>query len=209
MLEALTYQEMLRNILNNSEQYGIESDIIGILLTRPDLETGRSILTSLEYYHFRTGKSVNFYLPGYGAYWNDSYLDGKVVTEINDVKWYFSNEMFVNFIEELEKYTVWKYGGESQLLLIPYNKGQISYEKTMVFNLDKMLRDKVIFTIQEFFEKLFRLCKDKETLNEISSSLGLHKAKQIVSNRILEKIPIGLGEVFTQEKYFCVKGLKK
>lgn len=71
-----------------------------------------------------------------------------------------------------------------------------------------MLRDKVIFSIHNFFEQLFRLCKDKETLNKISDSFGRNKARQITSNHILEKIPMGLGEIFTQKKYFCVKDME-
>lgn len=208
MLDALTYQEMLRNIARNSERYGIENDTIGILFTRPDLETGRNILNSLEYYHFRKGKSINFYLPGYGAYWDDAYPDRKVVTEIDGVRWYFSNEMFVRFEENMERYSSWRYSGESELLLLEYKNHRISFENMMQFYLDQMLRDKVIFSIHNFFEKLFRLCQDKETLNEISGSFRCDKAKQITSNRILEKIPMGLGEIFTQEKYFCIKDME-
>lgn len=80
MFDALTYQEMLKEIKKNSEKYGITDDVVAILITRPDLATGKDILNSLEYYHFRTGHSINFYLPGYGAYWTEEeYPDGKVV----------------------------------------------------------------------------------------------------------------------------------
>lgn len=58
MLDALTYQEMLRNIKQNMEYWGVKDDIIGILITRPDLNTGKNILDSLEYYHFRTGQLI-------------------------------------------------------------------------------------------------------------------------------------------------------
>lgn len=64
MLEAITYQNMLRDISSNQ----IKNDTIGILITRPDLEAGKSILNSLNYYHYLSGNNVNFYLPGYGAY---------------------------------------------------------------------------------------------------------------------------------------------
>ena len=40
MLEAVTYQGMLRDINNNQRK----EDTIGILITRPDLEVGKSIL---------------------------------------------------------------------------------------------------------------------------------------------------------------------
>lgn len=209
MKPASTYQEMLRDIVNNLEANDIENNIIGILVTRPDLQTGQAILNNLEYYHFRTGNSIYFYLPGYDTSWNDAYPDAKAVTEIDGVKWYFSNEKFVDFIENLESYSKWRYWGESELILVSYEKGQVSFEKAMMFHLDQMLRDKVIFSIQGFFEQLFRLCKDRETLNEISNSFGVDKAKQIVSTRILEMLPEGLGKVFTQEKYFCLRNLER
>ena len=97
---------MLKEIKENSEKYGTTYDIAAILITRPDLATGKDILNSLEYYHFRTSHFINFYLPGYGAYWTkEEYLDGKVVTEIDDVKWSFSNQRFAKFIEDIEEYS--------------------------------------------------------------------------------------------------------
>lgn len=208
MLDALTYQEMLKHIKGNIERYGIENDTIGILITRPDLHTGKSILNSLEYFHFRTGKTINFYLPGYGAYWNDTYPDGKIVTEINGVKWSFSNEMFTEFLSDLEKYSKWKYSGESELLLVDLKKGILSFDKIMQFHLDNMIRDNVIYSVHQFFEQLFSVCQDKETLNQVSNAFGLDKAKQITKERILDKLPVGLGNIFTQEKYFCVRNME-
>lgn len=145
MFDALTYQEMLKEIKKNSEKYGITNDMVAILITRPDLATGKDILNSLEYYHFRTGHSINFYLPGYGAYWTEEeYPDGKVVTEIAGVKWSFSNQRFVEFIEDMEKYSKWRYSGESDLIFAEVKNGRLSYERAMEFHLDNMLRDKEI-----------------------------------------------------------------
>lgn len=209
MLDALTYQNMVKKINSNIERYGIENDTIGILVTRPDLLTGRNILASLGYYHFRTGKTVNFYLPGYGAYWNDSYPDGEVVTMIEGIKWSFSNEMFVYFVEELEKYSKWNYSGESELLLVNLKDGLLTYDGMMQFKLDSMLRDGVIPSVNHFFEQLFNLCKEKETLNQISNAFGVDKAKQVTIEGLLNKLPIGLGNVFAQEKYFCIRNMSK
>ena len=58
MLEAMTYQDMLSDINKNARKNGIINDTIGILITRPDLPTGKQIMNSLEYFHFRTGKSA-------------------------------------------------------------------------------------------------------------------------------------------------------
>ena len=115
MYEALTYQGMLEEIAYNVRNKNIMND-------------------SLEYFHFRTGKTINFYLPGYGAYWpRTEYSDRKEVVEIDGVKWFFSNEKFVQYIEDLEKYSKWEYSGESELLLIELKEGKLSYKCMLQF----------------------------------------------------------------------------
>lgn len=210
MLDALTYQEMLRNIKQNMEYLGVKDDTIGILITRPDLSTGKNILDSLEYFHFRTGKSVNFYLPGYGAYWTEgTYPDGKKVTSINCVDWWFSNKMFSDFISNLEKHSKWKYSGESELLLVDLKKGILSYENVLQFYLDDMLRSGVITTVHNFFEQLFRIMREKDSVNQISNDYGVNKLKQISKDEIIKRLPLRLGQVYEKEKHFCVRNLQK
>lgn len=191
MFDALTYQEMLKEIKKNSEKYGITDDVVAILITRPDLATGKDILNSLEYYHFRTGHSINFYLPGYGAYWTEEeYPDGKVVTEIAGVKWSFSNQRFVEFIEDMEKYSKWRYSGESDLIFAEVKNGRLSYERAMEFHLDNMLRDKAIISVNQFFEKIVRIGQEGRSMNQIGNKLGIDKGKQVVFDALLEKMPM-------------------
>lgn len=47
MIDAITYTEMLKHIRTNE----FVEDTIGVLITRPDLNTGNSILKSLNYFH--------------------------------------------------------------------------------------------------------------------------------------------------------------
>ena len=74
--------------------------------------------------------------------------------------------------------------------------------------LDYFIRDDIIKSVYSFFEQLFRICSDKETLNQISNILGYNKLKQIRKEKILEKMPLDLGKVFMQEKYFCVQNMQ-
>ena len=210
MYDALTYQEMLKEIECYAQKYNIINDTIGILVTRPDLPTGKDILHSLEYFHFRTGKSINIYMPGYGAYWPETdYPDQREVVEINGVKWYFSNEKFVQFIEDLEKYSKWEYSGESEFLLIELKDGRISYQCILQFYLDNMLRDGAIISIHQFFEKIMRVCNETSVVNRISNIMCIEKAKQITMDKLLEKMPSDMGRIFKQEKYFCVRNREK
>lgn len=205
MLEAVTYQGMLKDINNNQ----VREDTIGILITRPDLEVGKSILCSLNYYHHVTGDNLNFYLPGYGAYWYGTYPDGQVVSKIDGTEWSYSDKMFVGFIEYLERYSTWKYSGESELLLLEYKNGRLSFDGMMRFYLDNMIRDKVIVSVPFFFQQLIQICKKDNSLEKISNMFGRNKLVQVTKETILEKCPSYFGDVFTQEKYFCVRNYSK
>lgn len=205
MFDALTYKIMLEQIRENCKNYGIVNDMIGILITRPQLPVGKQIMNDLSYYHFRTGNSINFYLPGYCAYCE--YPDSETVTVVAGEKWCFSDKMFVSFIEDLEKNTKWKYSGESELLLVEWRNGRICFQNTMQFYLDKMIRDKVIDAVNQFFENLFRMTKDASSLKKISNNLGKNKFYEVSRDILLEKMPLEMGNIFKQEKYFCVSNI--
>lgn len=202
MINALTYEEMLKKIKDNSLDKGIYDDYVAILLTRPDLETGQNILNSLVYYHHMTGEYINFYLPGYSAFGGEKYI-----TDVGDIPWYFCTKEFVRFYEKLERITSWIYSGESELILLELKKGQLQYSHTIVFYIDAMLRDHVIDSIPLFMQNLARTCKNKDTINGISNCFGNKKAKELAIDIFFQDNP--LGKIFEQEKYFCIRNIEK
>lgn len=205
MLEAITYEKMLNSIAHN----GVASDAIGILITRPESAVGIDIMSDLNYYHHFSGESINFFLPGYGAYWYGTYPDGKVVTKIDGVEWSFSDRMFVEFIKDLEAHSSWQYSGESELLLVEYTNGVLLFDKILQFHLDNMLRDHIITSIGAFFQKLFRESKGDKSLNKLSNRLGRKTVSQVAMEAVLKALPCGLGNLYEKEKYYCVKNCKK
>lgn len=206
MINALTYEEMIKKINKNYIERGLRNDYIGVFVTRPDLESGKSILNSLNYFHYLTGQSVNFYLPGFGAYWGNNYPDKEVVAIINETEWYFSDEQFVNFTRKLERNTKWIYSGESELILLPLIEGKIDSQKILIFFLDDMLRDGAIKSVSAFFQQLSRLFESKSTLSEIQSALYKDNFIESIKDTILKKLPHGIGNIITKEKYFIIMG---
>lgn len=64
-----------------------------------------------------------------------------------------------------------------------------------------MIRDGLINSVYQFFEDLFRICKDKDSMNQIGNAYGMNKAKHVSIDDLLDKLSLGLGNVFIQEKY--------
>ncbi len=96
-------------------------------------------------------------------------------------------------------YSTWKYSGESELLMLEYKNGNLFFDRMISFYLDNMIRDKVIVSIPQFFQQLFRICKNNNGLTEISIILERGKMAQITKEGILECIPARLRKFFTQD----------
>lgn len=195
---ATKYDIMLRRL---------DDGLIGILLTRPNLETGKKILKDVEYLDENSEKFIDLYFAGYST--EEHYPESKEVAEVDGTKWYFSNKKFKEFKKEIEKICKWKYSGESDLILISCKEGKILYEEAMMFHLEKLIKEGVFGSVEEFFEELVRICSEKRTIKEISNAFGAKKVKHTFLKIIVDKLPAGLGELFTQEKNFCVKNIAK
>lgn len=200
VIEAITYDAMLENIKVKEK----EKNTLGILLTRPASKAGKDIVETLSYYHHRSGQNMNFYLPGYGAYWYKTYPDEKDVAVIDGAQWSFSNQKYVEFIETLEEHSKWKYSGESELLLIEYVNGRLDYSAVLKFHLDAMLRDEAIPSINVFFENIFRYASNQKNITQISNMTGLKALGHITIDCILEELPNFFGGVIKKERHYLI-----
>lgn len=206
MIDAITYEDMLDNI-NNQKQ---PEDIVGILITRPDLSTGDEILRSLDYYHHLTNTNINFYLPGYGAYWNsEKYPDMTAVTNINGIEWYFSNKAFVEFIECLENKSCWQYTGESELLLISYHNKTLDFSEVGLFHLDKMLTDDTISSISSFITRLNRLLKNNRSTFLISLQDGTKCVIETFIKEIINQLPTYICKPLSKGRHYICRDFSK
>lgn len=202
MIDAITYTDMLKHIRNNE----LIEDTIGILITRPDLQTGNSILKSLNYFHHLTGNNINFYLPGYGAYWSgDRYPNMNNVARINGVDWSFSYKAFVDFIAALEEVSRWKYSGESELLLIPYHDEMLDFSGVAVFHLDAMMNDGTISSVSSFITGLSRCVKSDNSVTSITTSGAVKCVSKTVIDEIMDKLPTYISKSLSRGKHYLCR----
>ena len=95
------------------------------------------------------------------------------------------------------------------MIFADVKNGILSYERAIEFHLDNMLRDEAIISVNQFFEKIVRIGQEGRSMNQIGNKLGIDKGKQVVFDALLEKMPMHMGDVIKQEKYFCVKNIQK
>lgn len=202
MIDAITYADMLKHIRNNE----LIEDTIGILITRPGLQTGNSILESLNYFHHLTGNNINFYLPGYGAYWSgDRYPDMSYAARINGVDWSFSDKAFIDFIAAIEKVSSWKYSGESELLVISYHDGMLDFSKVLAFHLDAMINDETISSVSSFITGLSRCVRLDNSVTGIAAQGAVKCMSKTVIDEMIDKIPTYISKPLSRGKHYLCK----
>lgn len=207
MIDALKYEDMLKTI---EIKNGKNRKAIGILLGHPNDSFVRdNILNKIDYYHKRSRENINFYFPGYGAYWNDCYPDAVDVCTIDYTKWSFSNARYCEFIDVLEKNSKWQYSGETELLIVDYFNGTLDFQNMMVCWLDRMVADKVVYSPANFFETIFRNFKTEKTTYDFSDCMSFDRVKETIVDLIKQSAPFQLGKIFDDTQYFITRNYCK
>lgn len=193
------------------------SKLIGILLCHPESPLAKSeIIGHLPFFHVRSGESIDFFCAGYGAYWPPGHhIDETPVARINDEDWLFSNEAYLQVIEELEQESKWKYSGETELLLIPVTKASgdsvsFVYESAIVCNLERMAKDNAFSSVRSFFDSIFRYAKKQGANNaawEFSDIKGLEIAGGVLKDFILSLVPASLQSGYKKASHYAIKNI--
>ena len=170
------------------------------------------ILNSLSYLHHRSGKAINIFCCGYGAYWpEDKYPDLEQVTKIEGVNWLYSDKAFVSVVEEFEEKTNWRYSGENELLLldvVPSSEPKIlNINNAIICNLEQMKKDNAFSSVRSLFEKLIRYCATTESADAwtFSDAQGLNIAKNLLKDTILGFLPKNLQTSYKKAESYVIR----
>lgn len=193
------------------------SKLIGILLCHSQSPLAKSdIIGHLPFFHVRSGEAIDFFCAGYGAYWPPGHHADEVpVARINDENWLFSNEAYLQVIDELERDSKWKYSGETELLLIPVTKTSndsvsLVYESAIVCNLERMAKDNAFSSVRSFFDSIFQYAKTQSANNaawEFSDIKGVEVAGGVLKEFILSLVPVSLQNGYKKASHYAVKNI--
>lgn len=201
MVEAISYNDLLEELRNRYKENGTVT--VGLLLGNANCNFMKSnILNKINQFHHRSNHNVDFYFPGYGAYWHGCFGEEETVSTVGGVKWLFSDKLYCEFIEELESHSKWRYSGETELILLSFKNGELDFSEMLVFWLDKMVSDQVIYSPSNFFETVFRLFKDNNSVYGASDMLAFKGISESIYELIKQKIPFS---ELLNNKWYCIK----
>ena len=93
--------------------------MVGLLFARPDDPLAQAeVLPNLDYFHYRSGNHIDFFCAGYDGYTGRGKNQGyRKVNKGRELKWGFSEQMFISFVKEIKGKSTWKYSGDPDLIL--------------------------------------------------------------------------------------------
>ena len=130
-----------------------QSEIIPIILIKPSVIQNSlrnySLDQTFEYFHYRSGDEIIFFLPGYAQYPRFEageflsryrpYDNTAIAFSIQDRKWrrdiYYSYQAFTEFVDVLEERSNgFRYYGNTELLFVKFNRGDRKEDGDIDFN---------------------------------------------------------------------------
>jgi hypothetical protein len=169
--------------------------LIGFVFCRPELALAKAnIIPQLDYYHHRSGVNTDFFFAGYGKYQEgltQEIPDPIEVTSGRKINWLFSLDGFNEFRIQLENNSKWSYSGSIDLLLCNASRQQedngfIDFSNLFYCDLEKMITNRAIISVERFFESIFKYAE---------SPAGTNPAADFVVNRDVESIKNIFGKI--------------
>ncbi|MCK0115342.1 hypothetical protein [Gelidibacter sp. F63206] len=210
MIEAPSFRKVERHIHE-------KGDPICCILFAPTFDRicKSDIIPRFEYLDNRAGKNIDFYCVGYMGYANKTdFPDMKEIgvskfKDSGEIPWSFSQRKFSEFVDEMEENTSWKYSGGTELIILDSNA---DFTNTVIFKVDKMLKDDAIDNVNELLEALIQHSrKDKKTLEKFSLGTLGKKSSDILVESIIELLPKGLKSmsgIWTKGKHYTIDSIK-
>lgn len=206
MIESISFQKLKEKL---NRRHG-DAEEIPIALLIGSADSGfmkKYVLNRMNDYHHASKHHLDFYFPGYGAYWNGCYGEEEIVCEVDNNKWLYSSKKFHEFIEELENETKWQFSGEVELILLNYTKGNLDFSEAIVLHLDQMVKEDVITSPASLFYKIFRKFKKPKTVHKLSDQFTLGVIGKGILSELGKHIP-GSKELI-KGRHYVTRNLSK
>lgn len=160
-----------------------EQRVVGIMLARYDLAVTKDIVEqNYPYWHSNTGKYLDVFWAGYGAYLpqhNESPRKTILKFPGNTQNVYFDLDAFIEIKNQFNQCFKAPYRDTVQLILVNHRDGQLWFEESLKIDLEKNL-DTNYARIREIMEFVTNECRYEHEVAPIAQRLRIGKFKRFI-----------------------------
>ncbi len=159
-------------------------------------------MTSLNYWDLDSAHYIDIIFPGWDK------------TEKSCI---FNTENFFQFKNEIEASSEWRYGGESEILLINYHyfvgvfNGQFVFNEVISLPIEDMIKRGITSSIDALMNDIITASKTIKNPGvwEISDKLAIQKGRKSLWEFLKKKFTVGLSKIYDDFRPFAVCNLEK
>lgn len=172
-MEVALSSDLLKEKVISKYDYD-EKRIVGIMLARYDIRLTKNVIFDCyQYWHYNTGKFLDIFWAGYGAYiCPDEQTSTKMILDFsgNNDRLYFDLEAYISIKNELNQICDKKYKDHIELILTNYYDGHIYFNEAFKIDLEKNL-DENYSTIRQLIELITNECRSKHDVVSLIKEL--------------------------------------
>lgn len=187
-----------------------EKHIIVLLFVRPNLPGAKDIIKEFSYIHLNAREFCSIYAIGYS---NESSCnmnkDWNMTEPVAGVDWYYSDKVFIEFKDKLERRLNWNYCGDIELILLQSNPGApniLNFENYLAIDVNYGIKNNYIESFPRFMEALVRGSKKEVETIELTQNLQKTrlKIKQVIETSIHEckRIPTPVRRILKDRLFY-------
>lgn len=190
------------------EKKSQRKQIVIMLLVKPSDDSADLIINKFNYLHHKSRRYCSIYAVGYSE---NQYIDGvKADKEIDGVdgrKWYYSDNIFIQFQEDLENRLKWRYSGEPELIILQSDPGShvyLTFSHAVTLDINYAIKQGYIQSFPRFMERIISASKEHVTAREVSKATGLFSVKDTVIKAFKEsdKVPKEIKRIIQDRSFY-------
>ncbi|HBG20110.1 MAG TPA: hypothetical protein DDY32_12785 [Desulfobulbaceae bacterium] len=123
------------------------------------------------------------------------------------IPWAFSQKLFAEFVDKLERTTTWKYSGNAELIFLDSN---VDFSKALVMHIDTMVRDGGIGNSAELFEAIIRYCRNAAgnvNAYNFSDIQGVRVIGKTAIESLLSLLPTPAQGIWKKGQHYAVRNI--
>lgn len=227
MVQASIARDLLKQVergatINNAVR------MVGWLFARPGSALTKSdIFPNLNYFHYRSGDFITFYICGYSV----THRKNDAACVVDGRRWEFDDRIFDDLRRYIEGASTWTYSGAVDLILanaslwecghetgadgktrVTDYSASLDFSSALCANLEKMKAIGAIDSVETFFEDIFRHAERQDGLDPtwgFSDKQGMKVAGSALKHLVLSLLPEPLRKDVEKAPHFAIRNIKK
>lgn len=161
----------------------------------------KQVISSFDYWNIDSGKDIDIFLPGWKK----------------DSKLHFDVIAFFEFRLKIEEVSKWEYSGETDILLLDFDynieekEGKFCFDQTITLCVEKMLRDKLIGSIDGLMHSVIKAAKEtcSRGVWEISDKIGIQTFRRSLWNYVKKRFLGNVDYIYNELRPYAICNLEK